>query len=67
MFFLNYICREDVPVPSTSKGPRLVRGSQSTKVEGVVEKLLELQDSDPGAKVLIFSTVCIGTPDQYNV
>ncbi|CAL8087779.1 unnamed protein product [Orchesella dallaii] len=35
---------------------REVKGSHSTKVEAIVETLLQLQDSHPGEKCIIFST-----------
>lgn len=34
-----------------------VKGSHSTKVQAIVQQLLTIQKSDPGAKCLVFSTV----------
>jgi hypothetical protein len=34
-----------------------IRGSHSTKVQAIVETLLKLQDTHPGEKALIFSSV----------
>lgn len=36
---------------------RRLKGSHSTKVEAILETLLQLQDSHPGEKIIIFSTV----------
>lgn len=36
-----------------------VKGSHSTKVEALVETLLKLQESHPGEKCIIFSSVCL--------
>jgi len=47
---------KDGPGPSSPKIVKQIKGSHSTKVEAIIETLLELQDTHPGEKVLIFST-----------
>lgn len=40
-----------------TKKVREIRGSHSTKVGAIVETLLQLQETHPGEKCIIFSTV----------
>jgi SNF2 family DNA or RNA helicase len=55
--FSSFLCRvEKSPSKSLTIKTKDVKGSHSTKVEAIVETLIELQESHPGGKCIIFSS-----------